>query len=156
MASRTQAVDAEVSIDAETTRTIEAGRFGRACSENMACDRVADRFYEVHSASGSTYQVDLRTGACECPDCERRGDRFYCKHTIRAALVNVFHTGTIKSEVGALVANHTRENDCTHGNDGLCDGVLGPRLPCPDCCDAVRSEGVDEFDVWTTVVTEAR
>ena len=45
---------------------------------------------------------------------------------------------------------------CPEGNDRLCDGPLGPRLPCPSCIDGRRSSEIDEFDVWDAVVTEDR
>lgn len=138
-------------------RAIESGRYERACTESMTCERVADRFYEVHSSSGNTYDIDLQTGACSCPDSERRGDRLYCKHAIRSALVEIYadkRSSGVTSAVGAIVASYAREGDqgCPSGNDRLCDGPLGPRLPYPACMDAVCSEDVDEFDVWTLIV----
>lgn len=72
----------------DARRVVESGRFERALTENMTVERVAEQFFEVHSQSGNTYQVDLRTGACTCPDSEKRGDRFVCKHAIRVALVD--------------------------------------------------------------------
>jgi hypothetical protein len=124
----------------------------------MDVERVADRFYKVHSSSGSTYDVDLRTGSCSCPDHERRGNRWGpCKHAIRAAIADVYATGTVTSETGAFVANYARENGCpVDGHGGDCPGPLGgtDQLPCPTCCDAARSPTVDEYDVWTLVVRD--
>ena len=140
--------------------TIESGRFARAVTEDMTVERVADHFYEVHSQSGSTYEIDLRTGACTCPDCERRGDRFVCKHAIRASLVETIAEGVTTPTV-ATVAGYARdpEHGCpTGGHGGDCTGPLAGNghLPCPSCCDATRSARTDEFDVWMTVVAPDR
>ena len=142
-------------------RAIESGRYERACTESMTCERVADRFYHVHSQSGNTYEVDLQTGACSCLDAVNRGDRTYCKHAIRSALIEIYadkRSSGVTSAVGAMVASYAREGDqgCPSENDWLCDGPLGPRLPCPNCMDAVRSKHVDEFDVWSLVVSKER
>jgi len=126
----------------------------------MTTERVADRFYEVHSQSGNTYEIDLQTGACTCPDCEQRGDRFVCKHAIRASLVEIIAKGVTTRTV-AMVAGYARdpEHDCpVEGHGGECAGPLAGNgeLPCPTCCDATRSESVDEYDVWVTVVAPDR
>jgi len=126
----------------------------------MTTERVADRFYEVHSQSGNTYEIDLQTGACTCPDCEQRGDRFVCKHAIRASLVEIIAEGVTTRTV-AKVAGYARDpdHDCpAEGHGGECAGPLAGNgeLPCPTCCDATRSAGVDEYDVWETVVAPDR
>ena len=136
--------------------SIERGRFARAVTEDMTTERVADRFYEIHSQSGNTYEVDLQTGACTCPDCEQRGDRFVCKHTIRASLVEIIAKGVTTSTV-ARVAGYARdpEHECpAEGHGGDCAGPLAGNgeLPCPTCCDATRTEDLDEYDVWNRVV----
>ena len=79
----------ESGIGTSTSPSIESGRYTRAITENMTVERVAERFYEVHSQSGNTYEIDLQTGACTCPDCEQRGEQYVCKHAIRASLVEV-------------------------------------------------------------------
>ena len=40
--------------------------------------------YTVHKASGSTYEVNLPAGTCECPDHQGGGSR--CKHLRRTAM----------------------------------------------------------------------
>lgn len=140
--------------------SIESGRFGRAVTEDMTTKRVADRFYRVHSQSGNTYEVDLQTGACTCPDCEQRGERFVCKHAIRASLVEII-ANTVSTPTVAKVAGYARDPDheCpTGGHGGECAGPLAGNgeLPCPTCCDATRTEGVDEYDIWMTVVAPDR
>ena len=77
-----------------------------------------------------------------------------CKHAVRAALVEVF-ANTVSTELVARVVAFARDQDCpVDGHGGRCEGPLGRTgsLPCPTCCDTVRSPGVDEFDVWTTIV----
>ena len=155
----------ESSIGTSTTSgasapTIESGRFARAVTEAMTVERVAERFYEIHSQSGSTYEIDLQTGACTCPDCERRGDRFVCKHAIRASLVETIAEGVTTPTV-ATVAGYARdpEHGCpTGGHGGDCAGPLAGngQLPCPSCCDASRSEETDEYHVWNRVVAPDR
>ena len=99
-----------------------------------------------------------KNGACSCPDHEYRGDQYVCKHAVRAALVEGF-ANTVSTELVARVVAHAREHGCpVDGHGGECPGPLGgtQSLPCPTCCDAVRSPGVDEFDVWTKVVAPYR
>ena len=135
------------------TASIEADRFERAVTESMSVVRTADRLYTITTESGE-YGVDLRTGACSCPDAEYRGDRYVCKHVCRAALAEVF-ANTVSTELVARVVRFAIANGCpADGHGGRCEGPLGRTgsLPCPTCCDAVRSPGVDEFDVWTTTV----
>lgn len=66
------------------------------------------------------------------------------------------YTERVSTEFVARVAGFTRDHGCPSGNDRLCDGPLGPRLPCPACCDGLRSESIDEYDVWNAVVSEER
>ena len=157
----TEQADSVRSIDTSRSTTstpvVEAGRFDRAVREAMITERVADRLYRVTNVEddGKGYDVDLETGACSCPDAEYRPE-YVCKHAIRAALVEVF-ANTVSTELVARVVGYAREPDhgCPHGHD-FCDGPVGPRLPCPGCMDAVRSEGVDEWVVWQRAVTEDR
>ena len=135
------------------TASIELERFERAVTEPMSVERTADRLYTVTTESGE-YDVDLRTGACSCPDAEYRGDQYVCKHAIRAALVEVI-ANTVSTELAARVVAFTRDQGCpVGGHGGRCKGPLGRTgsLPCPTCCDATRSEETDEFDVWKLVV----
>jgi hypothetical protein len=155
----------ESSIDSSTTSgvsapSIESGRFARAVTETMTVERVAERFYEVHSESGNTYEIDLQTGACICPDCQQRGDQYVCKHTIRASLVEIIAEGVTTRPV-AKVAGYARHPDhtCpTGGHGGDCAGPLAgnSELPCPTCCDATRSARTDEYHVWNQVVAPDR
>jgi hypothetical protein len=145
------AVEKTTSNDAlasATPPTVEAGRYERACIETMTTERAADRLYRVVH-DGSTYDVDLEGGACTCADHQFRGDEHLCKHALRAALVDVYRHRKARSALAARVIAFANEHGCEAsgcngpflaGDDGL--------LPCPACCDAVRSEGIDEFDVW--------
>ena len=119
----------ESCIGSSTSPSIESGRFERAVTEAMTVERVADRFYEVHSQSGSTYEIDLQAGACTCPDCQQRGDQYVCKHAIRASLAEVIASGVTTRTV-AKVAGYTRDpdHDCpTEGHGGDYAGPLAGR-----------------------------
>ena len=100
----------ESSIGSSTSPRIESGRFERAITEAMTVERVADRFYNVHSQSGNIYEIDLQTGACICPDCQQRGDRYVCKHAIRASFVEIIAEGVTTRPV-AKVAGYARDPD---------------------------------------------
>ena len=150
----TDILAADNSIDTNPVRVIESGRYERAVTESMSTESIGDRLYRVtHGAEA--YNVDLETSACSCADAHYRGDRYICKHAIRAALVEVF-ANRVSTEFVARVVNTAVMNPCPFGFDALCDGPVGPRLPCPGCINAVRSEGVDEWTVWRRAVTEAR
>jgi hypothetical protein len=151
----TKTTTAGNSIGATTTHpAIETGRFERAVTSSMDVSRVADRLYAVTNGDDKTYTVDLATGVCDCPDAQYRGDQFVCKHAIRASVVETF-AHTVSTELVARVVRHAREHSCpVDGHGGNCPGPLGgtDQLPCPTCCDATRSDGVDEYDVWRRVV----
>jgi hypothetical protein len=158
--SRTESGIGSSTTNEASVPTIESGRFERAVTEAMAVERVADRFYEVHSQSGNTYEIDLQTGACTCPDCQQRGEQYACKHTIRASLVEVVAEG-VSTRTVAKVAGYARdpEHGCpAGGHGGDCAGPLAGNgeLPCPTCCDATRSEETDEYHVWNRVVAPDR
>jgi hypothetical protein len=145
--------DDKSTVQRPTAARIEVKRFRRAVTESMAVERTTDRLYTVTSERDE-YDADLRTGACSCPDAEYRGDRYVCKHCIRAALTEVF-ANTVSTRLVARVVAFAREQGCpVDGHGGRCEGPLGRTgsLPCPTCCDATRSEETDEFDVWATVV----
>jgi len=159
MSKATSETDSSIGTST-TTPAIESGRFTRAVTEDMTIERVAERFYEVHSQSGNTYEIDLQTGACTCPDCQQRGDRYVCKHAIRASLVEIIAEGVTTRTV-AQVTGYARDpdHDCpTDGHGGDCAGPLAGngQLPCPSCCDASRSEETDEYHVWNRVVAPDR
>ena len=84
MSQATSETDSSIGTSTSTPE-VERGRFARAVTEDMTTERVAERFYEVHSQSGNTYEVDLQTGACTCPDCEQRGNQYVCKQIGRAS-----------------------------------------------------------------------
>ena len=161
MSKATSETDSSIGRSNTTTvPSIESGRFARAVTEDMTTERVADRFYEVHSQSGTTYEIDLQTGACTCPDCEKRGEQYVCKHAIRASLVEIIATGVTTRTV-AQVAGYARDpdHDCpANGHGGECAGPLAGNgeFPCPTCCDATRTEDLDEYDVWNRVVAPDR
>ena len=159
MSQATSETDSSIGTSTSTPE-VERGRFARAVTEDMTTERVAERFYEVHSQSGNTYEIDLQTGACTCPDCQQRGDRYVCKHAIRASLVEIIAEGVTTRTV-AQVTGYARDPDhnCpTDGHGGDCAGPLAGngQLPCPSCCDASRSEETDEYHVWNRVVAPDR
>ena len=159
MSQATSETDSSIGTSTSTPE-VERGRFTRAVTEDMTIERVAERFYEVHSQSGNTYEIDLQTGACTCPDCEQRGDRYVCKHAIRASLVEIIAEG-VSTRTVAQVTGYARDpnHDCpTEGHGGDCAGPLAGngKLPCPTCCDATRSEETDEYHVWNQVVAPDR
>jgi len=57
---------------------------------DVGAARGADEMFVVTTESGSSYTVDLRIGACGCPDAEHRDPEGGCKHVRRAQ----FATGT--------------------------------------------------------------
>ncbi|MFC3477952.1 SWIM zinc finger family protein [Halobacterium litoreum] len=60
------------------------GRSRRAREEPMRVSALGDSRYEVATAPGNVYEVDLDAGRCACPDHQFRGVR--CKHLRRVAL----------------------------------------------------------------------
>ena len=150
----------EAAATQDGQRECDPGRFTRGVTESIDVERVGEGFYKVHSASGSAYDVDLTAGTCTCPDAHHRGSRAGpCKHAVRAAIADVFATGSVRSETAAFVASFAREHGCpVDGHGGDCPGPLGGTgtLPCPTCCDSARSPGVDEFDIWKLVVRDER
>ena len=160
MSKTASGTDSSVGNSTTSSPSIESGRFARAVTEDMTTERVADHFYKVHSQSGNTYEIDLQTGACTCPDCEQRGEKYVCKHTIRASLVEIITEGVTTRTV-AKVAGYARDPDhgCpADGHSGECAGplVANGELPCLTCCDATRIEDFDEYDVWMTVIAPDR
>ncbi|AGB17395.1 hypothetical protein Halru_2824 [Halovivax ruber XH-70] len=53
----------------------------RAATEAMIVVSKAPGMFDVYSGETAIYTVDLRQGACECPDAMYRGRE--CKHQIR-------------------------------------------------------------------------
>ena len=143
--------DDKSTVQRPTAPRIETKRFERAVTESMSVERTTDRLYTVTSERGE-YDADVENGGCTCPDAEYRGDRYVCKHVVRACLVEAF-ANTVSTELVARVVRFAREHGCPVGGVD-CAGPVGGngRLPCPTCCDASRTVGVDEFVVWQKVV----
>jgi hypothetical protein len=103
----------------------------------------------------SKQSAEVRSIACwadAAPSID--ADRF--ARALSPALSEVISEGAPRTEFAARVVGFAREHWCPEGSDRLCDGPLGPRLPCPSCIDGLRSESIDEYDVWNTVVSEDR
>jgi hypothetical protein len=58
--------------------------------------------YEVQSASGNTYEVDVASKTCTCPDFTKRQPSGGCKHLRRADIE--IHSGTVPRPDGRLPA----------------------------------------------------
>ena len=138
--------------DHDHDRSLDPDRYRRAVTEAMAVERAADRLYSVSNGDGEAYTVDLALGACTCPDWQYRGggpEGVVCKHTLRAALVDVYRAQKARSALAARVIAFANEHGCASGTRGCNepfrahdDGLL----PCPACIDSIRSGGVDEMD----------
>lgn len=68
---------------ADQSEEILDGRTRRARTEPMRVRPMGGGIYEVDSASGATYAVDIPGGRCTCPDHTYRG--VVCKHQRRVA-----------------------------------------------------------------------
>ena len=58
-----------------------------------------------------------------------------------------------------MVAGYARDPEHGCPAEGIdCAGPLAGNgeLPCPTCCDATRTEDLDEYDVWNRVVVPDR
>lgn len=121
--------------------SIDHNRYVRACTEQMTIEKIAPHMWEVQNGD-STYTVDLQQTVCECPDHQYR--TAICKHIIKAAIVD-FHVEGGESEIVAKVVNYAHENPCPAGNARICDGPIGPKLPCPSC---VAATTLDEWTIW--------
>lgn len=157
----TSATTAESGVEqTEQERTIEAGRFRRACTEAMGVTFTAPGIADIASASGNTYEVELEGGVCKCLDYQNRGGRFICKHVQRAALVALYDDEQTNTELVAQVARYARNTGCQHEERGCAGPTTTANrldgLPCPGCCDAVRSANVDEWTVWNRLVAPGR
>lgn len=151
----TSATESKRSIDYGTgdddRRAITDDRFTRALTEPMVVVFDAPLFSRVRHGD-ETYQVDLVSGMCDCPDAIHRGHSIVCKHAIRAALASLYGDGRV-SEFVARVAAYAREAGCPNDVRG-CHGPTTPAdragsLPCQQCIEAVRAPAVDEYTVWS-------
>lgn len=123
-------------------RCIDHERYERACEETMTVEPLAPGMALITS-NDETYTVD-HSGACDCADARFRGDRYWCKHAIKFALVSIYTTG-VTSEFIARVARYAKDHSCPSGHE-FCDGPVGPRYPCAECVSATT---LDDWTVWT-------
>ncbi len=77
------ATDANESIDRRTVRALTEPLTVLDHDETPV-DDADTTIVTVTSASGSTYDVDVRAGACSCPDARHREPEGGCKHVRRA------------------------------------------------------------------------
>jgi hypothetical protein len=142
------ATSASEQVSSIGRRTIDGERYHRAATEDMTVAFDAPGIATVDHA-GETYQVELESGACQYDDYRFRGESIVCKHAQRAALAALFDGEQRVTELVARVACFART--AGHSVRG-CEGptTRGKRgLPCQSCIDAVRSESVNEYTVWT-------
>lgn len=132
-------------------RRIESDRLTKALSQGMTIDVRAPKMYAVTNGDGVTRIVDVETGTCECADYEYRGEQFYCKHVLAAAVHHIFVDG-VTTQLVARVAERLTDEGCTHGH-GFCEGPVGVgALPCDECVAGTRT---GEWTVWQTLVSES-
>jgi hypothetical protein len=81
-----------------------AGRIHDGASEFMHVERHGPGIYRVDSGSGNSYDVDLESGMCTCPDAGTRGP--WCKHFFAV----LFRTDELPAVVGSGVVTHEDEN----------------------------------------------
>lgn len=105
-----------------TSSTPGNSRARRAREEPMHVTALGDGHYEVATASGNAYEVDLERGRCACPDHQFRGVR--CKHLRRVA---------IEVTAGAVPAPGERDATCGNCGDHL---FVDEDSPDPVYCDA--------------------
>ena len=130
------------------TRRIDAERLDRALDESMTIDAHAPAMYEVTNGDGETYITDVDTGTCGCPDHQYRGDEFYCKHVLAAAVHHVFVAG-VTTQLVARVADRMTTTGCTYSHE-FCEGPFGVgTYPCDGC---VASTRTGDWTVWQTLV----
>jgi hypothetical protein len=86
-----------------------AGRIHDGASEFMHVERHGPGVYRVDSGSGNSYDVDLESGMCTCPDAGTRGP--WCKHYFAV----LFQTGELPTVVGTgVVADESDDADADH------------------------------------------
>lgn len=120
---------------------INHDRYVRACSEDMSAEMIAPNMVFL-THDDAEYTVDLRNGVGEYPDYQYRG--VLCKHIIKGALF-AFYTESVKTPIVARVVRYANDTPCPAGNHCICDGPVGPKLPCPEC---VAVTTVDTWTVW--------
>jgi hypothetical protein len=86
-----------------------AGRIDSGASEFMHVERHGPGIYRVDSGSGDSYDVDLESGMCTCPDAGTRGP--WCKHYFAV----LFQTGELPAVVGSgVVPDENPDVDADH------------------------------------------
>jgi hypothetical protein len=90
-----------------------AGRIHDGASEFMHVEQKGPGVYRVDSGSGNSYDVDLESGMCTCPDAGTRGP--WCKHFFAV----LFRTDELPAVVGSGVV--PTENDDESANDEASD-----------------------------------
>jgi len=147
----TNATDAQDCIDSDLDE-----RDARALTEHMTViadagpARDAPDVYEVTTESGSQYLVDLRDGACTCPDAMHRDIR--CKHQRRVAFatgarpipawvnadavdpqLGLHVTGPVATDGGIIEAGD--DGEILDGGDDCACEDLPDGVPCFECFD---------------------
>jgi hypothetical protein len=90
-----------------------AGRIDSGASEFMHVERHGPGIYRVNSGSGDSYDVDLESGMCTCPDARTRGP--WCKHYFAV----LFQTGELPWVVGSgVVLDKKPDEDGDHAEAG--------------------------------------
>ncbi len=120
--------------------------------------RDADGLYVVVSESGSSYLVDVRHGACECPDAEYRDPDGGCKHVRRVRYgtgeraIPAWVDPTAVNEYFSLHVGETPVVALTDGGvttvddaDDTADGCDEQGDGRPDDCDC---EGLSDLCCW--------
>lgn len=64
----------------------EPSRLERARRENMDIHTIGPDMYEVVGEDGTSYEIDLRTMECDCPDFQAR-EIPACKHLYKGVLI---------------------------------------------------------------------
>lgn len=102
----------EESTDTENTNAPAAlaidARTRRACEQSMTVvpHGGGSGMFDVYSASGGEYVVDLRDGVCTCPDYVHREPEGGCKHQLRVK----FELGILEPPAG-LRSEHSAPTD---------------------------------------------
>jgi hypothetical protein len=126
MDDATQEADQEESI----TEAGLARRVRRAQEEEMDISlRRTGGVYDVQSASGNTYRVDIGGGECSCPDWQKREPPGGCKHLRRVRLE--IHAGHVPTPDGRLPdsgADSTPTEPRAAADGGRRGGVTGPHI----------------------------
>ena len=108
-----------------------AKRVRRGITATMHIERMGPGVYRVDSGSGDSYDVDLESGMCTCPDARSRGR--WCKHYFAV----LFQTGELPWVIGTEVvtdesaeanADHSEVNDERPNDDGDDTETLAKRV----------------------------